>query len=105
MKKVTKVLQKNAELIIEDWERQVLLKVEGTKSANKIALRDHVPNILNDIIDIMERYDKIDWNLEDPKISLIETNSIEHGRHRPSSIWRALFTLPMVIFFTLKARS
>lgn len=33
----------------------------------------------------MERYDKIDWNLEDPRISLIETNSIEHGRHRASS--------------------
>ena len=85
MKKVTQILENNSQLIIEDWERQVLELVKSSTSANRIALRDHVPNILNDIIGIMEEYDIIDWNLEDPKIALIESNSVDHGRHRASS--------------------
>ena len=85
MKKVTQILENNSQLIIEDWERQVLELVKSSTSTNRIALRDHVPNILNDIIGIVEEYDIIDWNLEDPKIALIESNSIDHGRHRASS--------------------
>ncbi|WP_298245902.1 sensor histidine kinase [uncultured Christiangramia sp.] len=85
MKKVTQILKNNSQLIIEDWERQVFELVKSSTSANRIALRDHVPNILNDIIGIMEEYDIINWNLEDPKIALIESNSIDHGRHRASS--------------------
>jgi len=85
MKKVTLILKDNSQKIIDEWEQEVLLLVKSSSSANKIALRDHVPNILNDIIGIMEQYRVIDWNLEDPKIASIENNSIDHGRHRASS--------------------
>ncbi|WP_026913865.1 hypothetical protein [Christiangramia portivictoriae] len=60
MKDITRILQKNSQLIIEEWERQVFELVKASTSANRIALRDHIPNILDDIIDIMERHDQID---------------------------------------------
>ena len=85
MKKVTRILKDNSQDILSEWERLVLIHVEATREANKIALYDHIPNILDDIIDIMQRHDIVDWDLENPKLDKIESNSIEHGRHRASS--------------------
>jgi len=85
MKKITEILQENHNNIILAWEKEVLLNVEAAKEANKIALHDHIPNILDDIIDILERHDEIDWQIEDFKIAKIERNSLEHGRHRATS--------------------
>lgn len=85
MKKVTRILKDNSQKIIADWEKLVLEQVEATVKNNRIALYDHIPNILEDIIDIMQRHDDINWNIEDSKIAKIESNSIEHGRHRASS--------------------
>lgn len=85
MKKVTRVLRDNSENILSEWEKLVLINVEATRETNKIALYDHIPNILEDIIDILQRHDVMDWDLADPKMDKIESNSIEHGRHRASS--------------------
>ena len=85
MKKVTRILKDNSSRIISDWEKMVLIQVEATSDTNLIALHDHIPNILTDIIDILQRHDSIGDDLEDFKISKIEANSIEHGRHRASS--------------------
>lgn len=85
MKKVTRVLKDNSQKIINDWEKLVLQHVEATSDSNLIALHDHIPNILEDIIDILQRHDSIEWNIEDFKIAKIEANSTEHGRHRAST--------------------
>ena len=85
MKRITQILKENHQLIIDNWETEVLKYVEASKSTEKIALYDHVPNILDDIIDILDRHDKIEWDIRDPKISQIEDNSLEHGRHRATS--------------------
>ncbi|MDR5591187.1 HAMP domain-containing sensor histidine kinase [Christiangramia sp. SM2212] len=85
MKKITHILKDNHQNIINIWEKEVLIHVDAAKLANKIALHDHIPNILDDIIDILERHDEIEWNIEDFKIAKIEANSLEHGRHRASS--------------------
>lgn len=94
MKRVTKVLKQNHQEIIEAWEKLVLDHVEAAKLANKIALHDHIPNILDDIIDILERHDEIEWNIDDYKISQIEANSLEHGRHRATT---ADFTVGQIL--------
>tara|TARA_B100000929_G_scaffold290868_1_gene286341 strand:- start:810 stop:1958 length:1149 start_codon:yes stop_codon:yes gene_type:complete len=85
MKRITEILKENHQNIIDAWEKEVLQHVEAANDANKIALHDHIPNILDDIIDILERHDHIDWNIQDYKIVKIEENSLEHGRHRASS--------------------
>jgi len=94
MKRITKILQENHQNIIDAWEQEVLQYVKAAKNANKIALHDHIPNILDDIIDIIERHDHIDWNIQDFKIAKIEENSLEHGRHRATS---ANFTADQIL--------
>lgn len=85
MNKTAKLLESNHQRIIDDWEAIVLREVPAANSANEIALHDHIPNILDDIIDILYRHDHIDYDFDDPKIAQIEKNSIDHGRHRASS--------------------
>jgi len=94
MKRITKILQENHQNIINAWEEEVLQHVTAAKHANKIALHDHIPNILDDIIDIIERHDHIEWNIQDFKIAKIEENSLEHGRHRATS---ANFTADQIL--------
>ena len=85
MKKTARLLKNKRDEIIELWEKEVLVKVEAAPSTNKIALQDHVPNILDDIIDIMDRHKNTADYLSDKKIHRIEKNSLEHGRHRATS--------------------
>ena len=94
MKRITNILKENHQKIIEIWETEVLQHVDAAEQTNKIALHDHIPNILDDIIDILERHDNIEWDLEDFKIAKIEKNSLEHGRHRASS---AEFTADQIL--------
>jgi len=85
MKKTAKLLKNSREEIIHLWEKEVLAQVKAAPSTNKIALLDHVPNILDDVIDIMNRHENTDDYLNDEKIDKIEENSLEHGRHRATS--------------------
>ena len=85
MKKTSKLLKKEHEHIIGMWEREVLKQVKAAPTTNKIALHDHVPNILDDIIDILNRHENTEDYLDDPKLAQMEENSSEHGRHRATS--------------------
>tara|TARA_R100000935_G_scaffold3134_2_gene8261 strand:+ start:30 stop:1169 length:1140 start_codon:yes stop_codon:yes gene_type:complete len=86
MKKTARLLKDKREEIIQVWEKEVLTQVKAAPSTNKIALHDHVPNILDDVIDIMNRHENSDDYLNDEKIDKIEENSLEHGRHRATSL-------------------
>jgi len=85
MKKTAKLLKAKRDEIIALWEKEVLGQVKAAPSTNKIALHDHVPNILDDIISIMDSHEKTEHYLSDNKIKQIEENSLEHGRHRATS--------------------
>lgn len=85
MKKTAKLLKAKRDEIIALWEKEVLGQVKAAPSTNKIALHDHVPNILDDIISIMDSHEKTEHYLSDNKIQQIEENSLEHGRHRATS--------------------
>lgn len=85
MKKTARLLKSKRDEIILIWEQEVLEQVKAAASTNKIALHDHVPNILDDVIDIMNRHENTDDYLNDDKIRKIEENSLEHGRHRATS--------------------
>lgn len=82
MKRTAKIIQENRQQILDDWEKIVLKEVKASGSADMIALHDHVPNILDDIVEILSRHENIDHDIKDPKIEKIEKNSKEHGRHR-----------------------
>ncbi|WP_089665875.1 RsbRD N-terminal domain-containing protein [Gramella sp. MAR_2010_147] len=91
MKRIPQILQENHDNIICAWEKEVLQHVDAAKHAHKIALHDHIPNILDDIIDIFERHDTIDWNIQDFKIAKIEENSLEREAPR---FFRILYGRP-----------
>ncbi len=85
MKKTAELLKSKRDEVIALWEKEVLVQVKAARNTNKIAIHDHVPNILDDLIDIMNRYENIDDYLNDEEIHQIEENSLEHGRHRATS--------------------
>lgn len=85
MDKAAEILrEKNAE-IMEIWKIEVMQKVSASRQADAIALHDHLPNIINDIADIMARYDQIVDINSDQKFNKILKNSVRHGRHRSST--------------------
>lgn len=85
MRKTARLLKNKRDEIIDLWEKEVLEVVKAAPSTNKIALHDHVPNILEDIIDIMNHHENTDDYFNDEKLHKIEKNSLEHGRHRATS--------------------
>lgn len=85
MKKAAKVLEKHKSEIVEEWIDKVREEVAAARENNELALRDHVPHLVDDIISIMRRYEKFDVTAEENIYEEIFENSIEHGRHRATS--------------------
>ncbi|MEC5158106.1 sensor histidine kinase [Chryseobacterium sp. MP_3.2] len=85
MKKIAKILRENNAEIMKRWEDKVLQEVPASREANSVALYDHLPNLINDIADIMSRYPELQNIHEDEKFKEIFKNSENHGRHRSTS--------------------
>lgn len=94
MNKTVKILQENISEIMELWQNEVVKNVPAAKDANVIALFDHLPNIIMDIADIMERYNEMNDISLDKSYSEILDNSIHHGRHRAMT---ANYTVEQVV--------
>ncbi len=60
-------------------------KIEASRYTDSIVLRDHLPNMLVDITDILIRHDGLTDVSKDEKYFEIVSNSSEHGRHRATS--------------------
>lgn len=85
MKKTASVLRDHVTEIMERWQTEVTSQVQAAKETNLIALYDHLPNIIHDIADIMERYSDLEDIREHTKYKEILENSKEHGRHRATT--------------------
>ncbi|GHA27815.1 hypothetical protein GCM10007103_06570 [Salinimicrobium marinum] len=85
MKKAAQVLEARKEDIFNSWMEKVKKEIMASTENSKLALMDHVPHLLEDIITIMERYGKMDVLKEEAIYKEIFENSIEHGRHRATT--------------------
>jgi signal transduction histidine kinase len=85
MEKAVKVLRTHKDVILEIWLNKVQKEVEAASKNNKLALRDHLPHLLDDILNIMQRYKDFDVLRQETTYREIFENSIEHGRHRATS--------------------
>ncbi len=85
MSKTAKVLRENIPEIMDLWQHQVIQDVPAAKDANAIALFDHLPNIIMDIADLMERSDIMTDINADKTYSEILDNSVSHGRNRATT--------------------
>lgn len=82
MNRTATVLRENILEIMELWQAQVKKDVPAAKEKNSIALFDHLPDIILDISEIMERHAGMVDIDSDTKYSGILVNSVHHGRQR-----------------------
>ena len=94
MKKTAELLRENKLGLLDIWETEVKKEVPASRKANSIALYDHLPNIINDIADIMERHQHIEHIDGDQTFKEIIHNSEQHGRHRSAT---QLYTADQVV--------
>ncbi|HSI71000.1 MAG TPA: sensor histidine kinase [Gillisia sp.] len=85
MEKAAQILQTHKDKILETWMQKIQKEVRAAKQNNQLALRDHLPHLLEDIVNIMQRYKEFDVLRQETTYMEIFENSIEHGRHRATS--------------------
>lgn len=85
-------LEKNE--IFNRWETAVREKVPASKQTGRLALRDHLPELLDDILDIMSQHGNSTALNEEEVYSEIVKNSAEHGRHRAST---SFYTIDQIL--------
>ncbi len=94
MNLTSQILKNHNAEILSLWELKVTEEVPAARQANAIALYDHLPNIINDIADIMERSIGADHLIDDEKYQEIVANSERHGRHRATT---ANYTVDQIV--------
>ncbi|MFL1896428.1 sensor histidine kinase [Aquimarina sp. 2-A2] len=94
MRNTASILRNYGSEIMKLWETEVKTKIPAAKEANAIALYDHLPFLINDIADIMERYQDEEHLVKDKKYQEILENSKKHGKHRATT---ALYTVEQVV--------
>lgn len=79
------IIRKEKFKIINAWEKRVKEDILAAKSSTNLALRNQLPNVLDDLADILERHIGIKELEKHEKFEEIIKNSLEHGRHRATS--------------------
>lgn len=71
--------------ILDIWLERVRIEMRASEYSNKISLQDHLPNILEGIILLLEKHDSSQTISNDNYYKEIIHNSREHGRHRATT--------------------
>lgn len=85
MKEAARILKENTDTIMSRWSEKVKDDIPASQSSSNLALRNQLPNLLEDISEIMIRYDGFDSIKKHEEYQEIIKNSIDHGRHRATS--------------------
>lgn len=85
MRLASEIIKKNSTSIMEEWEIRVKKEIPAALNSSNLALRNQLPNVLEDIAEIMDRYDGFFEVEKDEKYEEILKNSLDHGRHRATS--------------------
>ncbi|MGB3617200.1 MAG: sensor histidine kinase [Catalinimonas sp.] len=94
MKHAAEVIAKNRQIIFEIWEKEVTAHITAADLENSIVLRDHLPNLLDDILTALRSSNGIPTQdaqrtvAENPRRYLPDElldHSADHGRHRAMS--------------------
>lgn len=85
MEKAAKTITEYNDRIMSEWESRVKQKIQASKSSSDLALRNQLPHLLNDLAEIIKRYDGLDVIKKHEEYEEIIKNSLDHGRHRATS--------------------
>lgn len=84
MKEAAEFLNREKHQLIELWEQRARKRIYASGQAQSLSLRDHLPEMLEDILKVMEDYGEKQVQEEGLYEELVN-NSKEHGRHRATS--------------------
>ncbi|WKN43288.1 sensor histidine kinase [Tunicatimonas pelagia] len=85
MKQAAQTILDQQQHIMDTWQETVERLITASRNANKLALYDHLPDMIRDIADILIRFHGSEDMPQDEKYQEIVANSSEHGRHRSTS--------------------
>ena len=85
MKLASEAIKNNSSQIMDKWESRVKTEIPAALISSGLALRNQLPNVLQDIADILVRYDGFLEVEKNEKYDEIIKNSLDHGRHRATS--------------------
>lgn len=85
MKTAADIIKSNSNRIMKSWEDRVKNEISASQISSNLALRNQLPNVLDDISEILTRYDGFLEVERNEKYNEIIKNSLDHGRHRATS--------------------
>ena len=85
MERAANVIRSNIEKLMSSWEKEIKEKIPASNASSDLALRNQLPNLLDDIADILERHEGLDGVKQYEKYGEIIKNSLNHGRHRATT--------------------
>ena len=83
--KAAQLLKSNINEILVVWEDEVTSEIHASNLAPKLALRDHLPNMLVDIAELIRDHRNVEEISNDDRFEDIIISSSSHGRHRAST--------------------
>lgn len=85
MRYASKVIKDNRSRILDDWESRVKEEIPAAVISSDLVLRNQLSKVLEDITDIMDRYDGFLEVDEKDEYQEIIKDSLDHGRHRATA--------------------
>lgn len=85
MRSAAEYIKKHKHDIIDAWEKAVNEEIAASGATETLLLRNLLPNLLNDIAEIMIRREGTKDDLKQEKCPEMVRKSIDHGRHRATS--------------------
>ncbi len=85
MQQAACLIEKHKEEIIEEWVKKVREELLAPRETTDLILRNHVPLLLDDIIEILNAIDDFKISEEKSNFEEMLERSMGHGRHRSSS--------------------
>ncbi|MFZ0489074.1 MAG: HAMP domain-containing sensor histidine kinase [Salegentibacter sp.] len=85
MRLAANVIRSNIEKLMVSWEEEIRVQIPASNDSSDLALRNQLPNLLDDIADILERYEALGEIKKYEQYEEIIRNSLDHGRHRAAT--------------------
>jgi signal transduction histidine kinase len=83
--KAAQLIKEKYNEILSEWENRVTSQISASSQAPKLALRDHMPNMLDDIADLIANHRDVHSIDNDDRYEEIIISSGDHGRHRAAT--------------------
>ena len=85
MEKAAETLERHKGEVMRRWAESVKKKIKGADHSNEMVLLDHLPDLLDDMLQLLKSSPNLEELLETEKSNGLFKMSVEHGRHRSAS--------------------